>query len=108
MGNFCFNITKLSLLTAITAACPIPSKVKTLEFFIEHEALKYIWQHGPDGFGECEEVYIFGDSAGGGLALALCIKIRDNPTVRMPQRLCLISPWLDLEVHFHKKIMYSF
>jgi len=61
------------------------------------DALKYIWQYGPEGFGECEEVYVFGDSSGGGLALALCIKIRDNPTARMPQRLCLISPWLDLE-----------
>ncbi|MBO6050843.1 MAG: alpha/beta hydrolase [Bacteroidales bacterium] len=40
-------------------------------------------------------IIIMGDSAGGGLALALAQQIRDN-SLEMPGRLVLISPWVDV------------
>ena len=42
-----------------------------------------------------ENICISGDSAGGGLALATLIKIRDEG-LAMPASLALLSPWLDL------------
>jgi len=45
------------------------------------------------------EVVLAGDSAGGGLALAFCLSLRDPmPELRrpMPGRLLLIAPWLDV------------
>jgi epsilon-lactone hydrolase len=42
-------------------------------------------------------IVLAGDSAGGGLALALALKIRDSaPTRQMPAGIALISPWVDL------------
>jgi acetyl esterase/lipase len=42
-------------------------------------------------------IVLAGDSAGGGLALALALKIRDStPTRQLPAGLALISPWVDL------------
>lgn len=46
-----------------------------------------------------EEVIVAGDSAGGGLALALAQSLRDRARAtgaRQPDRLLLISPWVDL------------
>lgn len=42
-----------------------------------------------------EEIIIAGDSAGGGLALALCAYLSDNK-LEMPKGLVLMSPWTDL------------
>lgn len=44
-----------------------------------------------------KNISIAGDSAGGGLALATCISIRDNGNP-MPSSLVCISPWTDLEM----------
>jgi epsilon-lactone hydrolase len=44
-------------------------------------------EHGPD-------VMLLGDSAGGGLALAIAQQLRDEYD-RQPRRIVLISPWLD-------------
>lgn len=41
------------------------------------------------------EFVIMGDSAGGGLALALCQKLK-REQVPQPKRIILLSPWLDL------------
>lgn len=50
------------------------------------------------------EIVLGGDSAGGNLALALCIRARDMG-VTLPQRVYLLSPWLDLTLTSmsHKK-----
>lgn len=60
-----------------------------------------------DAFPFLEEVYkavradadgdiiLAGDSAGGGLALAFCLSLRDSGQP-MPDRLLLIAPWLDV------------
>ncbi|AEV28806.1 esterase/lipase [Sphaerochaeta pleomorpha str. Grapes] len=40
--------------------------------------------------------FLFGDSAGGGLALALLQALRDEKIVPFPKKTVLCSPWLDL------------
>jgi acetyl esterase/lipase len=42
------------------------------------------------------EFCFFGDSAGGGLALALLQVLRDEGFERLPTRTALVSPWVDL------------
>lgn len=42
-----------------------------------------------------ERIIFMGDSAGGGLALALALEIKEL-SLPLPQRLVLISPWVDL------------
>ena len=44
---------------------------------------------------KASNISIVGDSAGGGLALAAAIKLRDTG-IPLPACLCLISPWTDL------------
>jgi acetyl esterase/lipase len=44
-----------------------------------------------------EDVALIGDSAGGGLALAVALSLRDRGG-RQPSRLILISPWVDLTI----------
>lgn len=43
------------------------------------------------------EYLLAGESAGGGLSLALCISAQEQK-LRMPERLYLLSPWLDLTI----------
>ena len=45
--------------------------------------------------GEAERIVMAGDSAGGGLAVALCVALRDEGEP-LPRALALLSPWLDL------------
>ncbi len=45
-----------------------------------------------------DELLLFGDSAGGGLALALLQILRDNNTPRIPLKTVLVSPWLDISM----------
>lgn len=42
-----------------------------------------------------KDITLSGDSAGGNLALALCLKLRDAK-IDLPSSLVLLSPWLDL------------
>ncbi len=53
----------------------------------------YIWLL-ENGF-DAENIFIAGDSAGGGLALAMTLAIRDEGRV-LPAGLILLSPWTDL------------
>lgn len=57
-----------------------------------HDALvEHVDRHGR----ETGELVLAGDSAGGGLALALAQSLRDRG-LRTPDRMVLISPWVDL------------
>ena len=47
------------------------------------------------------ELIIMGDSAGGGLSLALLEKISQED-IKMPKKTILISPWLDVRMDNHK------
>ncbi len=44
---------------------------------------------------EAREIVLAGDSAGGGLALALLLKLREEQ-LRMPEAVVLLAPWADL------------
>ena len=48
------------------------------------------------GSFSADQIVFMGDSAGGGLALGLAGKLRDDQ-VELPAQLVLISPWLDVE-----------
>ncbi len=43
-----------------------------------------------------DEIYFFGDSAGGGLALAFLQVLRDKKVIPMPKKTILMSPWVDV------------
>lgn len=45
--------------------------------------------------GDSRSIVVAGDSAGGGLAVALCVALRDAGEP-LPRALALLSPWLDL------------
>lgn len=45
--------------------------------------------------GDAERIAVAGDSAGGGLSVALCVALRDAGEP-LPRALCLLSPWLDM------------
>lgn len=42
-----------------------------------------------------DQIFVAGDSAGGGLAVALCMWLREHDRP-MPAKLVLMSPWLDM------------
>ncbi|TDI60312.1 MAG: alpha/beta hydrolase [Alphaproteobacteria bacterium] len=58
-------------------------------------AYRYMRGNGPDGAGEAERLIIGGDSAGGGLTLAVLMALRDAGEA-MPDGGSLLSPWADL------------
>lgn len=41
-------------------------------------------------------VVVGGDSAGGNLALSLCLRVRETPGLSQPCGALLVSPWVDL------------
>lgn len=45
-----------------------------------------------------QETILMGDSAGGGLALALALLIKQNYDLPQPSKLVLLSPWLDVSM----------
>lgn len=47
---------------------------------------------------EDDEFFLFGDSAGGGLALAFLQTLRDRQATNIPVRTVLQSPWLDISM----------
>ena len=42
--------------------------------------------------------FLFGDSSGGGLALAFLQELRDRGWLSMPARTAMVSPWLDISL----------
>ena len=47
---------------------------------VEDAVAAYVWmgEHGPDGAGSAHSIFVAGDSAGGGLTLALLLALRDR------------------------------
>lgn len=45
-----------------------------------------------------DTILLFGDSAGGGLALALLKELHKKGNIRMPLKTALVSPWLDISM----------
>ena len=58
-------------------------------------AYRFLLDHGPDGPGAAGDVYMAGDSAGGGLALAALLAAREAG-VRLPNAAASMSGWTDL------------
>ncbi|WP_313181094.1 alpha/beta hydrolase [Lacrimispora sp.] len=53
-----------------------------------------------------DELFLFGDFSGGGLALSLLQELRDMGNLPMPVRTAVVSPWLDIALNNPKiKIM---
>ena len=46
-----------------------------------------------------EELIVMGDSAGGGLSLALLERLSQEENILMPKKTILISPWLDVRLN---------
>lgn len=58
-------------------------------------ALAWLRQNGPLGPSPAQSLFIAGDSAGGGLALATLLMTRDTGAA-LPDAAVLLSPWTDL------------
>lgn len=63
----------------------------------EDAEVAYEWakHHGPHGASEVSTVVLGGDSAGGGLAIALAMQLRDTGKL-IDGGLLLLSPWMDV------------
>lgn len=60
-------------------------------------AFRWIAQHGPEGPCQAASVFLAGDSAGGGLALALALRLRDEPVEEgVVAGVSVVSPETDL------------
>lgn len=68
---------------------PEHTAATTLELTVQ--AFEKIGQLYPD-----DAFYLFGDSAGGGLALSVAQLLRDKKISHRPEKIVLASPWLDL------------
>ncbi len=53
-----------------------------------------------------QKITVAGDSAGGGLAVALCLRLRDEGAP-LPAALGLLSPWVDLEGNTHSMLTFG-
>lgn len=61
------------------------------------QAFEWIAQNGPDGPGAASAIFLAGDSAGGGLALALAVELRDHPVEGAAVAgISVVSPETDL------------
>ncbi len=70
---------------------PEHSHKETIE--VTYEAYKHLVSAHPDHL-----FFLFGDSAGGGLALVLLQKIRDKKELPVPVKSVLFSPWVDISM----------
>lgn len=70
----------------VAPACPYPAALEDAL-----EAYQWILEQGY----ECADIVVVGDSAGGGLGLALCLYLRNN-NMPMPKSIITMSAWTDL------------
>ncbi len=70
----------------VAPACPYPAALEDAL-----EAYQWILEQGYGG----SDIVVAGDSAGGGLGLALCLYLRDN-NMPMPRCIITMSAWADL------------
>lgn len=60
-----------------------------------HTAYLWMRRNGPTGRGRADQIWVMGDSAGGTLALALPLMLRDRQQPQ-PDAIVAVSPWLDM------------
>lgn len=61
------------------------------------QAFQWLAANGPEGPGKASAIFLAGDSAGGGLALALAVRLRDRPVLGAKVAgITVVSPETDL------------
>lgn len=70
-------ITGMPVLAIDYRLCPEFKHPAQLEDAVQ--AFKWIAMNGPEGPAQARQIFVSGDSAGGGLALALALRLRDQP-----------------------------
>jgi acetyl esterase/lipase len=87
-------IEDLIALTGASVTVPIYPLTPTTGWEAAHDAVRRVYGHLVDK-SAAGTITIMGDSAGGGLALAVTMALRDDARP-MPGSLVLFSPWLDV------------
>ena len=94
--NFCADLSKATGAVILNAAYRLaPEHVSPAAFDDGMAAYGWMLENGPHGAGRPETTFVGGDSAGGGLALALAMGIRDAG-LTAPAAAILLSPWADM------------
>lgn len=101
-GAYATNLTSTywdffaKIVTETEATMIIPDYPLTPEFYYKDvfEMMEPLYEEIIKRVG-AENLIVMGDSAGGGLSLALCQR-EGEKEVQQPKRLILISPWLDV------------
>lgn len=83
-------------------SCPLAPEYTALDV---HRYLVRVYSWLTAEYPE-DEIFLFGDFSGGGLALSLLQELRDMGNLPMPVRTAVVSPWLDIALNNPKiKIM---
>lgn len=90
-------VEKLVKLTGIPATIIDYPKAPEHTFQTTHQLISKAYQALRERYPEAL-LLLGGDSAGGGLALAFRQSLRDQEVAPLPDKLVLISPWLDLSL----------
>lgn len=90
-------VTRLSAAAGMTALVPDYSRSPEVRYPAALEEMAAVYRSLIGNGVEPESVVIVGDSAGGGLALALAMALRDRG-IPGPAAIGLICPWADLAV----------
>jgi len=92
--NFIKKIIKESFFRVTYIDYPLaPENKYTATFKMIHESYNYLTEKHP-----ADKFIFMGDSAGGGLALAFCQNLIEKNKKKLPEKLVLFSPWLDLSM----------
>jgi len=91
--NFVFSLVKYSGYTVVFPDYPLAPQYCYKEVF---KRMEVIYRELTEKH-LAENIILMGDSAGGGLALALAQKFRDDHVVQ-PAHIIMLSPWLDLSM----------
>ena len=90
-------VAHLAAATGMTALVPDYSRAPAAQYPIALEEMVAVYSRLLDDGLDPKRIVIAGDSAGGGLTLALAMALRDRG-IALPAALGLICPWADLAI----------
>lgn len=109
-GGYVNEITRWHWLLVKELALEVPARCIVPIYPLAPQATASDVVHGAAGLArdllagrDADQVQVMGDSAGGGLALAASLTLRDEG-LRQPSRLVLISPWLDATLSDERQV----